>query len=544
MGFLSGRKAALGLLVLLPCLLYAGTLRGSFLWDDEILVVDNANVRAVSNIPRFFTLGYWMKDYPGNSALYRPLRSATFALDYALWGLNPKGFHATNLLLYILSVLMAYFLVWELFKDKRLALMTALLFAAHPIHTEAVAWIKNRAEVLCFIFYTASFAGFIKARGNEGRSWAIPASLLAFLLALGSKEMAVTLPVMLAAYVWFLAPPDERADRAKRLAPYALITTVYLAVKFGIVGVERPEHYANAFAIGFYPTVLSVFKTVGGYLWLLVVPVRLCAEHAFIAPRSMSPGVVFGAAALAGVAALVLSLKKRPGERFSLAWMLAAMLPAANIAFLYSRPFAEQRLFLPSLGFCLLLALLISRAPSQAVSGGLLVAVLMLYSTKTLQRNLEWADPVSLWRTTAAQSPTAWRARSNLGEVLRREGLLGEARKEYEISLKLNPAWAKGHVNLGTIYYDQGDFGKAAASFKEAISLDENLVSAHNNLGNAYSKIGESVSAVSAYERALELQPGLSDTRMALIKAYGKLGMLEKVKEQVRKAAQVGGDER
>jgi len=171
------------LLVLVTYAVYQNSLNGSFLWDDKYLVLRDNQIRTLRNIPRFFGLTYWREEAPFPGANFRPLRTTSFAIDYFLWEDNPFGYHLTNLLFHIFNVLLVYFFVHlllsslstyqpinlsthspnHLFTYSLVPLLSALLFATHPIHTEAVCWIKNRSELFCTFFFLSSLIFFIKS---------------------------------------------------------------------------------------------------------------------------------------------------------------------------------------------------------------------------------------------------------------------------------------------------------------------------------------------------------------------------------------------
>ena len=152
------------LIIILTALSYINTLHNSFVYDDNTYVVENRQIRSISNIPKAF-----ISSYPPDAkeqGLYRPLVTISYIFDYAVWGLNPKGFHLTNLILHILTSIIIYLLALEILKKSWPSLIAALIFALHPVHTEAVTWVVGRAEVMAGLFYFLSFLLYIKA-GNQ-----------------------------------------------------------------------------------------------------------------------------------------------------------------------------------------------------------------------------------------------------------------------------------------------------------------------------------------------------------------------------------------
>ena len=276
-------------LLLVICLVaFANTLPNDFMWDDPYLIAENPYLRDYTNIPLFFTPYYWdtMHPYADGQALYRPLRTLTFAIDYHFWGLNPAGYHLTNLLLHMINVTLVFFLVSVMDRRltgarrtpvsvrsalMRLPFLTAVLFAIHPIHTESVTYIKNRSDLLSFLFFVSAVLLFIEYRpplSLARRLLMTAGSWLCFALALLSKEMALTLPAVL---VLFIACFTDRPDRGRalvRVLPYGLLAL--LALWFRQTMLSPVDLPGTAVRPDLIPHFLAVIKTVGIYLWLLV----------------------------------------------------------------------------------------------------------------------------------------------------------------------------------------------------------------------------------------------------------------------------------
>lgn len=191
--------AAVSVLAAVVFLSYFNALTAGFITDDFGLVVNNPNIKSWSHLEHIFSSGYW--DAAGCArGLYRPLTIFSFLLEYKFLGLDPKAFHLDNMLLHLAASALCYFLLKELFKEAVAPLAVAILFAAHPVHSEAVAWISGRAELLSGVLSLASMLIFIK-KENDGR---LPlASLSVFFLALLSKESAVIVPFVIIACVYF-----------------------------------------------------------------------------------------------------------------------------------------------------------------------------------------------------------------------------------------------------------------------------------------------------------------------------------------------------
>ena len=198
------------ILILISVAVYSNTVFNSFVWDEVDIIRDDVYMKSAKYITYLFTPTYWQKDFAVTTTedkIYRPLWALTFLADYKLWGFEPFGWHLTNIILYaVCSVILYYFLLLIL-KNGSVSFLSTVLFTVYPIHTEAVAWMKNRSNILCCIFYLLSLIFFVKNTGQTqnkpriSRYRNVLISILCFILALLSKEVAVSLPVILVLYV-------------------------------------------------------------------------------------------------------------------------------------------------------------------------------------------------------------------------------------------------------------------------------------------------------------------------------------------------------
>ncbi len=553
-------------MVFLIVLLYYSTFNTTFIWDDRTLIVNNTYIRSLKNIPFFFTLEYWKEHHLGGKT-YRPLRTTTFALDYHFWKFDQRGYHLTNLTFYILNCLLVYFLVLELEKAAGrgesstgyrgvllgVPLAAALLFAVHPIHTETIVYIKNRSEMITMLFYQLSFLLFLKhlvARQLSAGTIAFLASLVCFILSLISKETAFSLPPMLVLFVLLFTPRDRWRKLLLRTAPYFVLALLYLVFKK--TGMGAVAMYEDSFQSGPYYQLLSVFITFGRYFKLLVFPVNLVVEHEFVVPGSF-----FRLNVLLSVLSLVLltgavqfTVKRLPMISFALIWIFMCILPVSNIIFIGGRPFAEQRLYLPSLGFCLLLAVLFrlaAQAPDRARLAAIcratavpvLLVLLVLYSYGTYRRNLEWRDPLTLWKSAARISPNSARVFNQLGSAYGRAGEKEKAIEALRRAVKLGPPMVGVYYNLGLELSSLGRSEEAMVVHQEMIDKFPDCIYGYFCLGVEYAKLGRYEDAIRMHQKVLELDPGYAEGLSALGNVYDLMGDTEKAIDFYRQAIEV-----
>ncbi len=600
------------LLLMLTTALFINTLQNSFVWDDQDLIVKDTSVHSLKYVPRIFSVSYWLNPPSGASGEYRPVSTFTFAVDHALWGLSPAGYHATNLLLHALNVLLVYLLVLmlggalsgkdPLSEEKQsplilLAFLSAVLFAAHPVHVESIAWIKNRTDLLASFFFLSSlfmFASCLRGKNALVNIGFYLGALTCFALSLASKETAITLPLILLLYVFSFRPREDLIKNVARTVPFWMVTMLFLSFKIFILGMLVPNGDVGTGLLA-YSHFLLVLKTMGYYLYLLVFPFALTSEHLISIPLSFSETAVLLSS---GTAILLLfafwSFRRYRLAFFSLFWVLLTLLPFSNIIFLAGRPIAEQRLYIPSVGYCMLLGLVIlklSAAGSSEVfrkifkSASIVITlgIFLSFSLTTISRNRDWKDPLTLWSETVKASPASARANYNLANTYRQSGDTEGAILFYKkaISLHEKPSDlysrpVKGYPaydNLGNTYYDMGSFQKAISAFRralerhpdsprtmvnlgvvlaatgeaknaifqyeKAIALDPDNASAYNNMGNAYRSLGDYPAAINAYRRSLKIAPSAPDVYFNLGNAYFESDSFSAAAEAYEKAIEL-----
>jgi len=536
----------LAILVMLAFSIFANAISHSFVWDDSNVVVENSFIRSLKKVPFLFNIEYWKYFNPAQTqghVDYRPVSMVLNALDYHFWDLDPRGYHLTNILLHVANVILVYYLVCSIMglagrdqgKDRswrglftRVAFLTACLYAVHPIHTEAVVWIKNRAELLAGMFMFSSIILFLRHKdaGDRNKVMAVYAgSIVCFVLGILSKETAVMAPfVMVLCAVLFYDMKREYRGVIIKMLPYFLIMSLYAVFKLKVLSLEDVD--ARKIYLGTYHNALTVVKTLGYYFKLLVFPVNLNVDRMFGIPVSFfESGVVLSFIVLVMTGAVLWMYRRYRLVIFSVMWILITLVPVSNVVFLSGRPVAEQRLYIPSLGYCVLLALGIRwlwdaagsrvrmRYAVSIVAGALAVG----YSLITVNRNLDWKDPISLWSRTIAGSPDGYRAHYNLGCEYFVNGDIEKALDSLNRSIDINPLYWKAYFNTGAVYQMMGDNTMAIRNYKKAIVLKGSDPEPYINLGIIYRHYGQPELAVEYFREAINRD-------IHAVKAYTNLG--------------------
>jgi len=536
------RRAAEALLLLaLSVGLHWPPADAGFAYDDVDFVVTNASLRTPEAALRA-TLAPFPPQQP-ERALYRPLTHLSYALDHAFFGERARGYHATNALLYGAVVLLAHrlALAWGLAPGTAFA--AALLFAAHPVHSEAVDAVAGRSELLGLLFSLCALLLFRRAARAEGRGGAaLWGAAAAQLLACFAKESAAVLPGILAADLLASgalrrgAPARGRA--LARLVPSLLALAAFLAVRTLVLDRFSPLDAPLAgrpLATRLF-TMGSVFFV---YARLLVFPDRLQPDFYYQAlvgiPERATPASLLGAALALGLLApaLWLALRALRGAA-PLAPRAAAALRAFALGFGFLLPVShafdigvlvgERLLFAPSLGFAMLVALAGERALARLRAPGLrraaatlLVAALALAGAwRGHERAAEWRDPVRLWRSAREALPDDPRVASNLATACLDRGDLAGAEEALARALELEPGSRAARGNLGLVRLAQGRLDEAAAIFAGLVAADPRDARSWTHLAQVELARGQRDAARADVERALEADGNFGPARSLL----------------------------
>ncbi len=420
-----GRWLGVAAVAAVAALCYAGALDHAFVFDDVKLVVENETIRDLGNVPSILGAAFTREPYlardhwidPG----YRPVRMISYALDVALHGDAPRSFRFTNIFLHVLNALLAGAIAARLI-GRPARFPAALLFVAHPLATEAVTYISGRRDVLFALFYLAAFVLFLDHRARPAR-WRAAAIGALFVLALGAKEMAVTLPLACIGIDLALGGPRSVRARVRLHGALFAIAAAYSAlVVFG----KNPGDAGAGIVVeriggGVYAGALTMARVVVHYAGLVLFPGTLCADYSFDAfPASRGLFDPFSTIfALAGLAAAGFGVfdfwrKGARVEAFLGAFFVVALLPVLQIV-PHPEPIAERYLYVPLL-FPILLALrglvIVARAGLiKTVYFAIVLAVAAL-AIRTIERNRDWRDEETLFASVVRTHPSC--ARANL----------------------------------------------------------------------------------------------------------------------------------
>jgi tetratricopeptide (TPR) repeat protein len=476
--------------------------------------------------------------------------------DYYIFGLRPWGFHLTKILFHmgssLLVLLMASTIIsrhgeanTKTYKES-VPFAAALLFATHPIHTEAVLGIT---EVSLAFFYLLSFYLYVRA-DVTGRGVPVSSVVFFFVAAL-SKETALTMLILLIAYDYSFKrdsvlsfKPGTFYPLVKRYLPYLVMAGIYLILRTNAIGGLIPSK-AHAGLSG-YKYFINVFPLFAQYLGKLILPVNLNAAYVFHPIHSLLEwkGIMAVAVTLCFILVLYLAKDRNRVVFFSLLLVVIPLLPAFYIPALGEHTFADRYLYLPSAGFviiissglCGIASLDALRDRAVPIMLSVVLVITALYSAGTIKRNPVWKDSLTLWSDTVKKSPDSYGVHNNLGLAYSKKGMTDKAIENYKKAIILKPHVADAYNNLGNAFDKQGRMDKAIENYKKAIILRPHVAGAHNNLGNAYYKQGRTDEAIEEYKEALRLNPYYAKAHNNLGTAYGKMGLVDEAIEEYKEA--------
>jgi Flp pilus assembly protein TadD len=549
---------------LITLVVYLPALRNDFTWDDDVYVINNLHIRSLNWV--FFKWAF-SGFYASN---WHPLTWASHALDYAVWGLNPLGHHLTNNILHAMNTFLVVLLcikLLEMWKERSMseeaspfpdgqriliaAGVTGLLFGLHPLHVESVAWVAERKDLLCGLFFLLSisaYANHIRALVNEPleRRKAASlffnryylASLAFFVLALLSKPMAVSLPVVLLLLDWY---PFQRIrswksfrDSGVEKLPFIVCSLISSTLT---IMAQRTEGATGMMTfVPLWARMLVAAKAFVDYLGKIVVPVDLSSYYRYPMWQEvtlLSPQYIFAVIFVVGLTAILFVAAKKQRVWLS-AWgyYVVTLIPVIGIIQVGSQAMADRYMYLPSLGPFLLIGLIAAwvwaKADSlrhwrPAVKGftiALAISLVISLSYATLRQIALWRDDLTLFTDTVRKSPNTSIHHTNLGIAYLKQNRYDEAIREFITAVSLKPDDADAHYNLGIAYLKQNRYDEAIKEFTTAVSLRPDFAEAHYNLGTAYGKQNRYDEAIKEFIITVTLRPDFAEAYDGLGTAY------------------------
>jgi tetratricopeptide (TPR) repeat protein len=528
--------AGAALIILLTVLAYLPALRGGFIWDDDSYVTQNQTLRDLNGLRQI-----WFE--VGATAQYYPLVHTTFWLEYHLWKLDPRGYHAVNVLLHALAAI----LLWRVLLRLQVlgAGLAAFIFALHPVCVESVAWVTERKNVLSAVFYFAATLAWLRfAQNTEGKmknaeskdrkagaeppaagNTRAPWPLLWYFLALGlfaaallSKTVTCSLPAALLLVCWW----KKGRLRAGDILP--AIPFFVLGVVLGLNTALMEKHHVGAsgpeWAFSFFDRCLIAGRALWFYAGKLVWPANLTFSYPRWEIHSAAGWQWLFPIAAVGVVAALWFFRHRIGRGPLVAVLFFAgtLFPALGFLNVYPMRYsfvADHFQYLASVGLIVLAAAGLTRWRSgfgvcadHPAGRGIVIQLLPLaLGVLTWQQAHIYHDLETLWRDTLTKNPGAWLAHNNLGVILCEQGRIKEAVEHCNEAVRIQPGSAEVHNNLALALVQQGRIEEAIGQYKQALRLKPDYAVAHHNWGLVLARQGKPEEAIAHWKQALRLKP-------------------------------------
>jgi protein O-mannosyl-transferase len=572
---------AAGLIVLATVLAYSNTFRCPLVFDDASDIINNTSICHLWPIRDVFVV---QRD--GRSVLHsRPVVNFSLAVNYAVGGLKPFPYHVTNLLIHVLAGLTLFGIVRRTLllpglggrftaAATSLALAVALIWALHPLQTQAVTYVVQRYESMMGLFYLLALYAAVRCgtSQNPGR-WAV-VSVAAVLLALGCKEVAVSIPITILLYDRaFLAGSFREAWRRR---PWLYVGLAAAWVPFALLlwsSSGRSNWSGYGLPVTWIEYARSQFGVILHYLRMTFWPCPLVLDYRWPVARTVDQ-IVPAAVVIGGLAAATgYALIRWPKWGFLGAWFFLILAPTSSVLPLLDLA-VEHRMYLPLaavvagvvvggylVGRWIADRERISRPALQVVSVSLVIIAGVVLGILTFERNVDYRSELSIWEDTVAKAPSNERAHDNLGNALIEQGRVEDAIAQYEKAielgpnsatscnnfgaaltecgrldeavirlekaLKIRPDYADAHINLGIALTRSGRTDEAIAHLNEALAINADSAQAHNNLGIALDDSGRVDEAAAHYRKALEIKPDFADAHNNLGNALAGRGQLD-----------------
>lgn len=537
------RAGLVGLACAAAGLVYAGSLLNGFALDDVLIVQDNARVRNAFDVPGIWGTPYWPSSGK-ELGLYRPLAVFLYALQWLYGGGAPWLFHLCNVLLHV-GVTALVFLLIERLVDRRSALVGALLFAVHPVHTEAVANVVGQAELVAAAAALAACVVHAARGPDEAIGWSRGGALvLCFAVGLFTKENAIVLPALLVLCdlaqrrIRFTVQGGAEYARALRipLGLFAVLLAGYLAIRWHVLGGTLTGTNVGPLArLSGGERVLQALRAFPEFFRLLFFPADLCGDYSpgVIAPvHGVTALVAVGGLLLAATALLALSTPRAPAAGFAAAWFLACILPVSNLLFPAGVQVAERTLYLPSFAVCALAAFAWKGLGASGASRAAPIALailLLVFGARTAARVGDWKDTVAFETALLRDHPECYRAQWRVAARAAGDGDAEHALAHYELGYRIHPHDPQFLGQFGIFLASHGRFHRAVEILEQVRGPEASAPMTVAFLSYAYLRAGRPLDAIAAANRADAL--GASAAGLAVpvrAAAWSSLGEHEK----------------
>jgi protein O-mannosyl-transferase len=548
---------------LLSIALYANTLNNGFVLDDFSVIKENfITTQGTKGIGKIFTTSYRYGYLSVDDGLYRPLSMLMFALEWQ-WKPDSPGFHhLMNVLLYALTgIVLLRFLQRVMGPENSfVALITTLVFIAHPIHTEVVGNIKSRDEILCFLFSIIALSGAWQVAGEgkkTGYLWVFTGTIVAMF----SKESAVIL--LPGALLLFAVKDKLNTSILPVLVIMGVCVGFYLMVRTSVLsstlGLQNVAFVDNPFSAekNIFNRILWSSIIIFQYIRLLVFPHPLIYDYSY---NSVPNDAAFSIAAfvlmLLLIAAGIWFWKKSRWVSFSIFFFFISLFLFSNTLIVIGAMKAERFVYFGTLSFAIVIALSAQHfmTRNKTAVWTAISLLILSYGAKTIARNADWQDNLTLYAHDVQLNPNSAKTHYYLGnelikttapnekDSLKRMAYFRQGIEELEKAIAIFPDYPDAYTQIGVAYYKNKDYPKAEENYLKSLKLNPNSNTALNNLGAIYFETGRIQDALVMFQKTVQVSPNFLDGWLNLGSCYGMLTQYENALNSFDRALELSPD--
>ena len=560
-------------LAVLTIICYQKSITSGFVYDDSSYIENNHQIRNFSFIPEYFTnlSSYQGTGHEGQFKVLRPLATLSFAIDYFFYGLNPTGFHVTNMLLHFLSGIIIFYLFMRLSRNIFISLFTASVFICHPSQVEAVAWVSGRGNMLYVIFGGLSLIYFLDYISSAGKKHLL-FSLIFLILALLSKEMALNiLPLTVLLYFYRIKQSNSTTIKKTSFVYFMIFQIIiaagYMLYRYSVLQTVSQTTYWGG---SFFNTMLTMSYVLNKYLLQTILPIN----HNVLPDIKIITSILTLKSLLSFTVIIVIILfclsKRTPLYlKTGLLWIILCLLPVSNIIPLRAL-YAERFLYLSIAGFGFIAANLIINIPNRKFRYFASILILSLFSLLTIHTTGYWKSNYDLWTSVLRYDKNNAKAHNGIGMEFLKQNKYKPAIASFQTARSLNPDDMFILNNLAVAYKQAGDNERALELLKtallsdtnkaianhnialyyietknyktalpyliESVNIDKNYANAYNSLGICYSNLNNNQNAISCWLKAISLMPYWEEAYYNLIIHFLKTGQKEEAKHLLKNA--------
>jgi len=516
------KRLSFVMISVLGIIIYANTFHCSFHLDDQSSVIYNFTIRDIHYWPNIWNF------LPRRFLLYLSL-----ALNYHFSALDVFGYHLFNLGVHLGTAILVWWLTLLTFSTpamknekiaqyaETLALLAGLVFVAHPIQTEAVTYIVQRAASMAAMFYVASLCLWVQSRLLQDKNPAVvtrkfyyAGALCTAVMAMFTKETAITLPLIIVLYELCFFKTKKNFNWQYAVPFLMMVFIIPLTMLLTETRPVRLQELSREPGISSIHYLLTQFRVMVTYARLAFLPVHQNLDYDYPVFKSF-----FQLPVITSFLFLLMILcwakhlfSKHRVLAFSIFWFFLTIVPESSVVPIKDVIF-EHRLYLPLVGYSMFLvcgAYYLWRGKHFRTMIKVLLVIIAWYAILTYQRNKVWENEITLWNDTLRKSPHAARPYNGLGMAYETQGELPLALFNFNKAIEIDPNFTEAYNNRGNVYSKQGRFTQALSDFNKTIELDPNFGDAYNNRGNLYSQQGNFTQALSDFNKAIEINPGLA----------------------------------